>query len=128
MTQPTITLATLIRGKTYSFNTGNGTYVSFGRNVPKPVPDDVADQLEELVEEIGTDDGDPIEVERFRIERNVPASRVAGGGDDDEAPVRIRTRLVREAVPVRKTLPVRKVPTVGKPKPSAGFGRRNTGE
>lgn len=123
---PTVTLATLIRGKTYSHHVGDGTYMAFSRNIPKPVDDDLADILEELTESIGTEDDEVIETERFRIERNVPASRI--NPEHAEPVTRFRTRMVREEVPVRQPVTTRKVPVIPAPgKKPTGFGRRTTG-
>jgi len=98
MAKETVTLATLVRGKVYK-HFHNGDYIEFRRNTPKVVDDDLAVELEDMTDEVNTDEKDVIEVEKFKIERDVPASRIE---EDEEGQVRQRTRLVRETVPVRK--------------------------
>lgn len=120
MAGETVTLATLIRGKNYK-HFHDGSYVEFLRNIPKQVSDELAGDLEELIDTVGTDDGNSIEVDKFRIERNVPASRLE---DNGEPTTRVRRRIVSEVVPVRKPPALRKLPkSTGKTK--VGFGRRN---
>lgn len=93
--------ATLIRGKIYNYNfapmKGDGTknyekaqYFVFTRNVPLTVPEEVADELEELMELETTRDGeDEIERPVFRITRDAPVRR-----PEDKEVRRVRMRLV----------------------------------
>lgn len=93
--------ATLIRGKKYSFNhvlkrdsmggvaLSDQRFYAFERNIPLPIPEEVADALEDLVD-ISTDpDGDEIEKPFFRVDRNAQIRRV-----DDGTPKKVRMRLV----------------------------------
>ena len=88
-TSDKVTLATLVRGKNYSyFHKPETKYYKFRRNVPTVVPTEVADILELEVEEIGTDDGDVIDKEIFRIERNAEMR------SSEDAPKRLRMKIV----------------------------------
>jgi hypothetical protein len=110
----TVTLATLIRGKSYKvFN--EGSYVEFKRNIPVEVSDELADRLEEETETINVEGGsDVIEVDRFRIERD---QQPLAKRDEDQS--RRRLRLVAEDVPIRPRKPISlKKPPTGFRKPS----------
>jgi len=118
----TVTLATLVRGQIYK-QFYNGSYVEFRRHVPKIVDEDLADQLEELAEEINTEEGQKIEMERFKIERGVSASKIEAEEDNQ---TRTRIKLVRETVPVNRKKPLkRKIPVgSGETTKPSGFRSR----
>ena len=116
MSTGTVITATLVRGKTYK-HFYNGAYETFERGVEREVEEDLADELEPLVEEISTEDGDVIERDRFSIDRDASPRRVQPEGK------RLRKRIVTEEVdvqPVRKKVALRKQPV----KPTGGFKKR----
>lgn len=122
----TVNIATLKRGVDYKIF-WEGQYETFKRSVPRKVSDGLADELEGLVDTLGTDDNQVLEVEKFDIERNVPASRVTEV-DENEVKVRTRTRLVREEVPIKpKGVKKRKIP-IGSDRKASGFGSRRSAE
>lgn len=113
--QDSVILATLKRGKHYS-HFFEGTYHEFRRGVPEQVSEELADELEELVDTIPVGDpaaGEQVEVDRFDIDRDArPLEETEG-----EKTRRV-LRLKVEEVPMRRRAkPVLKAP----PK---GFGRR----
>jgi hypothetical protein len=101
-----VTVATLVRGKNYSYHhvTDDGIshgYTQFERNVPLPVSEEIAVLLEDLVEEVPDGDGDLVTKDMFHIERDAPARAVM-------APKKkVRFRLISEEVDER---PVTKAP------------------
>lgn len=105
----TVTLATLIRGKSYK-QFYNGEYVEFKRNVPREIDEILADELEAMIETIATEDAEEvIEVDRFRVERNQkPLAEVEGDV------TRKRLRLVTEEVSIKpRRAPVLRSPPKG---------------
>jgi hypothetical protein len=89
-----------------------GQYHEFRQRVPVPVTEELADELEELVDTVSTDDGQAIEMDRFEIDRDAVA--VA----EEDQPKRTRLRLKLEEVPI-KARPKPKLKA-----PPAGFKRR----
>lgn len=120
-----VTVVTLIRGKNYTFHWYDDEkgeskgYFTFERAVPQPVPDDLANILEELTEDVEDSDGELITKDVFRVERDAPVRSFL-------APKKAtRFRLVREDVadqPITKAPP--RKPLVGK-RPGT-FGARKT--
>lgn len=112
----TCTTATLIRGKKYSYfyapidpRTGErdhakGKFYSFERHIAQVLPPDVAvglaDDLDELVDVVSVGDGDEVEKQIFRVDRDAPL-RVKEPVDPDRPK---RLRLV-SADEVRKPKP-----------------------
>lgn len=107
----TIITATLSRGKTYShFIKEEGKFKEFKRNVPTEVSDELADELEELVEIITTTDGDEVEKPRFEIDREAEKRQ-----DDEPAPRRMRLRMVAADEDRKpKTVATRTAPVPGR--------------
>lgn len=108
MAKETVILAKLKRGKSYKVN-HDGEFIEFKRNIPKEVPEDLADMLEELTDEVAVDGtDDKVELDIFEIERDaVPLAR------RHEGETRRRKRLVTEEVPVKRAVrpKLRKPPT-----------------
>lgn len=116
--EDTIILAKLKRGKNYK-HFWDGKYHQFLRNVPEEVSEELADELESLVDRIEDEDGEMIEKEYFSVDRN------ASPREATPEVKRIRIRTVREEVVDEP----RKKPAIRKPlapsKPAAGFGKRS---
>jgi hypothetical protein len=109
-----IILATLKRGKVYT-HFFEGAYHEFRQRVPVPVSEEMAEELEELVDVVNTDEGQSIEMDRFEIDRDAtPIS-------EEDQPKRTRLRLKMEEVPVK----VRSKPKLKSP--PAGFKKRAVG-
>ena len=107
-----VVLATLRRGKIYK-HFYDGRYWEFKQRVPIVVPDELADELEQLIDIVNTDDRQQIEMDRFDIDRDAVAPE-----EEEAQQTRTRLRLKQETVPVR-----------AKPKPKikappSGFKRR----
>jgi hypothetical protein len=111
-----VIVATLKRGRNYKFFHA-GKFHAFKRNVPEEVSEELADELEAVVDRVEDEDGETIEKDYFLIDRN--ASR----RDVEPEVKRIRIRTVREEVvdTPRRTKPLPRKLATGKPK--AGFGR-----
>lgn len=107
----TIITATLMRGKNYSFyNPSTATYTVFKRSVPVEVTDEVADQLEELVDVVKTSDGDEIEKLYFDIDRDAERRT-----EEEAKPRRMRLRMVEASEPKQtKTVSSRTTPVPGR--------------
>lgn len=85
-----IITAKLVRGKVYSyFEQSTGHYLTFKRNVPVEVSAKVANELEDLVDEINTDEGEVIEKNRFEIDYEAERRT-----EEDTGPRRLRMRIV----------------------------------
>lgn len=115
--------ATLIRGKKYSYNqilktdaAGVATetkFHAFERNIPVPVDEVLAGELEELVEIIPTSEGDEIEKPRFNVNWEAPEAGAKAAPDPNK---KVRMRLVA-ADDVRSTQPK------PRPKPKGLYNR-----
>lgn len=117
MASGTVTLATLIIGKSYK-HLHEGAYVEFKRNIPVEVDDELADALEELTETKSIEGStEVIEIDRFRIERDQKPLE-----QREEGQTRRRLRLVSEEV----SRTPRKAPVLKKA-PPAGFKRKAAG-
>lgn len=117
----TLILATLKRGKSYKHQF-QGEYHDFKREVPKPVSEALADELEELIERVPTEDGDIIEKDTFEIDRDATPATL------EPERKRVRLRITREEVddtPVRRKPKLRVAPA--KKAVAPGFAKRSAG-
>ena len=114
-----VILATLKRGKSYKHQF-EGKYYGFKRNEPEQVSEGLADELEQLVDRIQTEDDDVIEKDYFEINRDASPRTV------NPETKRKRLRIVSEEVddvPVRKKPKLRTPPA--KRETQTGFGKRS---